>query len=90
MIPKPVKHPLGERARLMLSIEGYNLTRASNKTFNGDGETAFGAPRATVNPLTGLFFANNTAVIPTFAPGTDRFGGPRQGQAGLRDRKSVV
>ena len=76
----------GDRLQLDLSIEGFNLTRSSNKTFNGDGETAFGAPRATVNPLTGLFFANNTAVVPTFAPGTDRFGGPRQGQAGLRFR----
>ena len=75
---------LTETMRLDLSIEGFNLTRSSNKTFNGDGETAFGKPQATVNPRTGLPFANNNATIPTFAPGTDRFGGPRQGQIGLR------
>ena len=65
-------------------MEGFNLTRSTNKTFNGDGETTFGAATATVNPITGLPFANNTALIPTFAPGTDRFGGPRQAQMGVR------
>ena len=75
---------LTETMHLDLSIEGFNLTRSSNKTFNGDGETLFGKPQATVNPRTGLPFANNNATIPTFAPGTDRFGGPRQGQIGLR------
>lgn len=75
---------LTERVNLSFSIEGFNLTRSSNKTFNGDGETTFGSPRATVNPLTGLAFTNNTALIPTFAPGTDRFGGPRQAQLGVR------
>ena len=75
---------LSERVRLMLSIEGYNLTRASNKTFNGDGDSVFGKPQAAANPATGLFFVNSTAGVPTFAPGTDRFGGPRQGQVGLR------
>ena len=74
----------GERVRLDLSIEGFNLTRSSNKTFNGDGETTFGKPQAAINARTGLPFANNNALIPTFAPGTDRFGGPRQGQMGLR------
>lgn len=73
-----------ESMKLVLTIEGFNLTRSSNKQFNGDGETSFGAPTATVNANTGLNFANNTALIPTFAPGTDRFGGPRQGQLGLR------
>ncbi|MBI1765791.1 MAG: hypothetical protein HYR56_30675 [Acidobacteria bacterium] len=75
---------LGENRRLVLSIEGFNLTRASNKRFNGDGETTFGAPQAALNPITRLPFTNNTALIPTFAPGTDRFGGPRQGQLGVR------
>ncbi len=75
---------LGEQARLVLSIESFNLTRSSNKGFNGDGETSFGRPQATVNPKTGLPFVNNTALIPTFSPGTDRFGGPRQGQIGAR------
>ncbi len=75
---------LGETRRLILSIEGFNLTRSTNKQFNGDGETAFGSPQAAVNPNTGLSFTNNTALIPTSAPGTDRFGGPRQGQLGAR------
>ena len=75
---------LGEGQRLILSIEGFNLTRSSNKLFNGDAETAFGAPTATNNAITGLPFTNNTTLIPTFAPGTDRFGGPRQGQIGAR------
>ena len=75
---------VGDRMRLDFSMEAFNLTRSTNKTFNGDGETTFGLPRATVNPLTGIPFANNTALIPTFAPGTDRFGGPRQMQLGLR------
>lgn len=75
---------LGDSARVTFSFEVFNVTRSTNKTFNGDGETTFGAPRATPNPFTGLPFANNTATIPTFAPGTDRFGGPRQAQLGVR------
>ncbi|MFN7919708.1 MAG: carboxypeptidase regulatory-like domain-containing protein [Bryobacteraceae bacterium] len=75
---------LGDRARLEFSAEVFNLTRSTNKTFNGDGETTFGSPTATKNPFTGFNYSNNTAVIPTFAPGTDRFGGPRQGQLGVR------
>lgn len=75
---------LGDTARLIFSIEGFNLLRNTNKTFNGDGETTFGTPTAARNPLTGFNYSNNTAGIPTFAPGTDRFGGPRQGQMGLR------
>lgn len=73
-----------ERVTISMSIEGFNLTRSSNKTFNGDGETSFGKPQATVNPRTGYAYANNNAGIPTFSPGTDRFGGPRQGQMGVR------
>jgi len=73
-----------ERTRLMFSIEGYNLTRASNKTFSSDGDSIFGKPTTTVNPTTGLFYTSNTAGVPTFAPGTDRFGGPRQAQLGVR------
>ena len=75
---------VGERMRIIVSMEGFNLMRASNKSFNGDGETTFGKPTATLNPNTGFFFANNTAVVPTLSPGTDRFGGPRQGQIGAR------
>jgi len=74
----------GETIRLAFSIEGFNLTRASNKSFNSDGDSIFGKPLATINPKTGYAYVNNTAGIPTFAPGTDRFGGPRQAQVGLR------
>src|SRR5262249_19657617 len=75
---------LGERARLLLSIEGYNLTRSSNKSFNGDGDSFFGKPQAAINPLTGFAYVNSTAGISRSSPGTDRFGGPRQGQIGVR------
>jgi len=75
---------LGETMRLAFSIEGFNLTRASNKSFNGDGDSLFGKPQAAINPATGFPYANSTAGIPTSAPGTDRFGGPRQGQLGMR------
>ena len=75
---------LSERMRLDLSIEGYNLTRARNKAFNGDGDSFFGKPTPAVNPATGFSYATNTAGIPLNSPGTDRFGGPRQGQIGLR------
>lgn len=77
---------LGERMQLTFSAEAFNITRSTNKAFNGDGETTFGRPTATINANTGLPFANNTALIPTFAPGTDRFGGPRQMQLGVRVR----
>src|SRR5262249_23148421 len=73
---------IGERMRVAFSIEGFNLTRASNKSFNGDG--AFGKPTATVNPITGFPYTSNTAGMPTTSPGTDRFGGPRQAQVGVR------
>ncbi len=77
---------VGERMQLTFSAEAFNITRSTNKAFNGDGETTFGRPTATINANTGLSFANNTALIPTFAPGTDRFGGPRQMQLGVRVR----
>ena len=70
--------------RLDLSVEGHNLTRARNKTFNGDGDSFFGKPTTTVNPKTGYFYATNTAGVALNSPGTDRFGGPRQGQIGIR------
>jgi hypothetical protein len=75
---------LGEQKRLYFSIEGYNLTRATNRTFNSDGDSTFGKPQTAVNPNTGFFYTNNTAGIARNSPGTDRFGGPRQGQAGVR------
>src|SRR5262249_32234322 len=73
-----------QRARLLVAIEGYNLTRSSNKSFNGDGDSFFGKPQAAINPLTGFAFVNSTAGISRSSPGTDRFGGPRQGQIGVR------
>jgi hypothetical protein len=90
---------LGERARMILSIEGYNLTRASNFSFNSDGDSTFGKPcvpgtgssacsatnpAATVNPATGFPYLNSTAGIANVFPGTDRFGGARQAQLGVR------
>ncbi len=75
---------IGERMRVDFSIEGFNLTRSSNKQFNGDGESPFGNPQAAVNPKTGLAFTSSTALIPTLSPGTDYFGGARQAQLGLR------
>ena len=76
---------LGERTRLDFSIEGFNLTRSSNKRFNGDGESPnFGAATAAVNAQTGFSYAGNNAGIPTTATGTDFFGGARQAQLGAR------
>lgn len=70
--------------RVIFSVEAFNLTRASNKGMDGDGESVFGAPTATPNPVTGYFYTNATAGRPTTAPSTDRFGGPRQVQLGVR------
>ncbi len=75
---------LGDRMRLLFSIEGFNLTRATNKQFSSDGETSFGNPAAAVNPRTGYAFSSNTALIPTLSPGADFFGGARQAQLGVR------
>ena len=43
----------------------------------------FDAATATIL-VAGLNGTSNTAGVPTFAPGTDRFGGPRQAQLGVR------
>jgi hypothetical protein len=75
---------LGERARIVFSVEGFNLTRSSNKQFSSDGESSFGSPTASINPRTGLAFSSNTALIPTLSPGADYFGGARQAQFGAR------
>jgi hypothetical protein len=75
---------LGERARVDLSIEGFNITRSTNKQFNADGESSFGKPQAAVNPLTGYAYQSSTAGIPVQSPGTDFFGGARQAQLGIR------
>ncbi|MCU1329168.1 MAG: hypothetical protein JWN34_4538 [Bryobacterales bacterium] len=75
---------LGESARLLFSVEGFNLTRSTNKLFSSDGETSFGNPTAAVNAKTGFAYSSNTALIPTSSPGTDYFGGARQAQFGAR------
>jgi len=58
----------GDRMRLDFSIEGFNLTSSSNKQFNGDGESPFGTPQATINPATGLAYTSSTALIPKSSP----------------------
>ena len=75
---------LGRSRRLTLSVEVFNLTNATNKGMDGDGESVYGRPTTTVNPVTGLFFTNSTAGLPTTSPSADRFGGPRQVQLGAR------
>jgi hypothetical protein len=76
---------IGDRARLIFSIEGFNILRSSNKRFNGDGETPnFGNAQAAINPRTGYSYSGNSAGIPTTATGTDFFGGARQAQLGVR------
>lgn len=76
---------LGDRMRLDFSIEGFNVTRSSNKRFNGDGETPnFGNAQAAINPRTGYAYSGSSAGIPTTATGTDFFGGARQAQLGAR------
>jgi hypothetical protein len=74
----------GERIRVLFSVEGFNLTRATNKQFSSDGESSFGSPQAAVNAKTGLAFSSNTALVPTLSPGADYFGGARQAQLGMR------
>jgi hypothetical protein len=68
----------GERKRLDLSAEVFNVTRASNKNFGNDAISVFGQPLADGSPSDPNF------GIPLFAPSTARFGGPRQLQLGLR------
>jgi hypothetical protein len=84
---KSIKLPkLGERARLNLSAEAYNITRSTNKNLSSNGESKSGKALANgaLNPFTGWPFATNSFSIPTNAPATDRFGGPRQVQLGAR------
>lgn len=65
---------IGEGRHLDFSVEGFNVTSASNKNFGNDSISLFGTPTAPVA----------TAGQPLFAPSTARFGGPRQVQLGLR------
>jgi hypothetical protein len=77
---------ISERARIMVSAEGFNLTRSTNKGFGANAESKSGAPTAggVININTGEPFKNNSFTIPTASPSTDRFGGPRQVQLGVR------
>lgn len=68
----------GEKMRLDLSAEVFNVTRNSNKNFGNDAISVFGPPLANGNP------SDPNAGIPLFAPSTARFGGPRQLQLGVR------
>ncbi len=82
----------GERMRLDLSAEVYNVTRNTNKGFGSDSLANFctgnSALADTANPLSiscpSGFFPNIRAQEPTSAPSTARFGGPRQLQLGVR------
>lgn len=82
----------GEKKKLSLSAEVYNVTRNTNKGFGVDAISNFcttsSALASTANPLaitcpTG-FFPSIRAAEPTSAPSTARFGGPRQIQIGAR------
>ncbi len=68
----------GERMRLDLSAEVFNVTRSSNRNFGNDAISVFGEPLADGSP------SDPDAGIPLFAPSTARFGGPRQLQLGVR------
>jgi hypothetical protein len=65
---------VGETARAAFSVEGFNVTRASNKNYANDSISIFGTPSAPVA----------TGGQPLFAPSTARYGGPRQLQLGVR------
>jgi hypothetical protein len=62
------------RRRVDVTVEVFNVTRASNKHFGNDAISVFGTPASPVA----------TAGQPLFAPSTARFGGPRQLQLGVR------
>lgn len=74
---------LGESLSVALTVEAFNLTRATNKNFGVDsisifGNTGNGLP--TVAPPTSFPLQGE----PFTAPSTARFGGPRQLQVGAR------
>ena len=82
----------GEKRRLDLSAEVYNLTRNTNRSFGADSLSSFctsssllatSAPRFNVTCPSG-FFPSIRGGEPTTAPSTARFGGPRQLQLGVR------
>ncbi|MEP6900854.1 MAG: TonB-dependent receptor [Actinomycetota bacterium] len=82
----------GEKMRLDLSAEVFNVTRNTNKGFGADSLANFCTGNAaladTANPLSitcpSGFFPNIRAQQPTSAPSTARFGGARQLQLGVR------
>jgi len=82
----------GETKKLDLSAEVYNFTRNTNKGFGVDGANNFCTGSTTLastsNPLQitcpAGFFPSALAGVPTSAPSTARFGGPRQLQLGAR------
>lgn len=65
---------LHERARVTLSFEAFNITKASNKNFGPDQESIYGR-----GPAPDVNFG-----IPLEAPSSARFGGARQVQLGAR------
>ncbi len=64
----------GDTRSLMLSAEGFNVTKHANRNFGNDGISEWGTPAAPV--------ATRDQAL--FAPSTARYGGPRQMQLGLR------
>jgi hypothetical protein len=74
----------GERARINLSAEAYNITQSTNKNMGSNAESKSGNTQAAINPYTGFPSASNSFSLPTSSPATDRFGGPRQVQWGVR------
>ncbi len=72
-----------ESMAVALTVEAFNLTRASNKNFGVDGISLFGNSGnglATIAPPTSFPLQGE----PFTAPSTARFGGPRQLQIGAR------
>jgi hypothetical protein len=64
----------GERTQLILTAEGFNVTKSANRHFGNDGISVYG---------TGTTPAASFGQ-PLFAPSTARYGGPRQLQLGAR------
>ena len=63
-----------ERLKLDFFAEAFNVTATENKFFGADSVSEFGS----------LAKPTATAGQPLFAPSTNRFGGPRQLQLGVR------
>lgn len=65
---------VNDTARITLSFEAFNITKATNKNFGPDQESVYGR-----GPAPDLNFG-----IPFEAPSSARFGGARQVQLGVR------